>query len=186
MADGNYDLGTGLIDRTLGVYAGRAFDAADMTVGRVWKWEGVQEIVKAAKSLVQIGAWEPHFTTIGFFEEEAVLMVELDVSRGVDISVPTAAGVVESTRITVGTLIREFVLSDDRFGISLERVKMAAAIEAAVLEAKGRDTGIKLEDNQYGLIREVIQQPSKPYNAVVARQILPLLEYVLEAGTQQL
>lgn len=184
MADGNYNLGTTVVDRTIGVYAGRAFDAPDMTLGRVWKWDAVQEVVNAGRALVQRGILKPQVTTIGYIQTEQEPMVKLDVSRSVNIPVQLPTGAVENRPLTLGNLLREFALTDDRFGHNLQRVKLAAAIDAAITEAEREGRAVELEDGQYSIIREVIEQPSKAYNAAIARHLLPLLEYVMDAGAQ--
>ena len=182
MEDGNYALGAGVTDRLVGVYAGRALNAPDMTLGRVWKWDTVREVVDSALSLVYRGVYEPRLTTLGYIQEENNAMVKLDVKKSVKISVQLPTGAVESKDVSVGGLIREFVLGDDRFGVNLERVKAAAALDSAVASALEGDGQLNLQDADYAVIREVVQNPTKPYNALVARQILPLLEYILDAG----
>jgi hypothetical protein len=182
MADGGYGLHSGVVDRIVGVYAGRALDAPDMTLGRVWKWEGVQEIIDETVARVRRGLLEVHQSHIGHYYGGHAAMVELDITRGAEVSVRNPAGVIETRTVTLGELLREFVLADDRFGVNLDRVRMAAAIDGAIKAAEDNGTALALEDNQYAVIREVVASPTKPYNAAVARFLLPLLDYVLAAG----
>ena len=46
MKDGSNAVYSNTVDRMLGVYAGRALEASDMTLGRVWKWEVVKKLLK--------------------------------------------------------------------------------------------------------------------------------------------
>ncbi len=95
---------------------------------------------------------------------------------------PEIAGNPEVKRIDLAGIILDFVLGDDRFGINLERVKMAAAIAGAVDTARNEATHLRLEDAQYAIVREVIEHPTKPYNPSIARHLLPLLQHLLDAG----
>lgn len=108
-------------------------------------------------------------------------MPVLDVRKAANVNVPTPNGM-ETKTVTVGQLVRELGLMDERFGASLERVRMAAAIDAAIDSAEKADGRLSLDASQYALIAECIEKPSKGFNPLVARQLLPLLDYILEAG----
>jgi len=181
MEDGTYSVGTGVSDRLLGVYAGRAFDAPDMTLGRVWGWQEVRHLLEHAANEVMLGRVLPQPTRLGFVSKKEVGMPVLDVKKSVRINVLTLNGP-ESKAVSVGQLVRELGISDERFGISLERVRMAAAIDAAIEAAEQSNGDLTLDASQYALIAECIEKPSKGFNPQVARQVLPLLDYILEAG----
>jgi len=182
MADGGYGVHTGTVDRVIGVYAGRAFEAPDMTLGRVWKWRGVQEVIEAAVAKFQRGTLRPHPCLVGHYSQPEKTMVQLNILQSVEVPVINPAGAIEKKPILLAEIIRDLVLSDDRFGLNLERVKTAAAIAAALDAALATGTTLDVDDAQYRIIREVIEQPSRPYNASVARFILPLLQHVIDAG----
>ncbi len=183
MADGSFAMySDSTVDRVLGVYAGRAFDAPDMTLGRVWKWRGVQEVIEAAVAKRHRGTLKSHPCLIGHYAQMEKTMVKIEVNRGVEIPAQTPSGTIENVKITLASIIRDTTLNDDRFGLNLERVKMAAAIAAALDAAQANGTVLELEDAQYALVREAIEFPTKPYNAAAARHILPLLDHVIEAG----
>lgn len=181
MEDGSYAVGAGISDRTLGVYAGRAFDAPDMTLGRVWGWNEVQRLLEHAAEEVLLRKVLPKPTWLGFAPNQEVGMPVLDVKKATSVNVPTPNGI-ESKTVSVAQLVRELGLSDERFGISLERVRMAAAIDAAIDSAEKGDGKLSLDASQYALIAECIEKPSKGFNPLVARQVLPLLDYILDSG----
>lgn len=182
MENGTYGVGAGVYDRNLGVYAGRAFEAPDMTLGRVWSWQGVQEIVDLAISRVRRGSLAPVTCNIGHYLYEGSSMVKLNALMSVNISAMNQAGQVEQRPVFLHEIFRDFVLGDDRFGLDLERLRVAAAIYASLDAAVTGDGGFELDDKQYALVREAIEKPTKPYNATIARQILPLLEHVISVG----
>lgn len=179
MNDGAFSIG-GLVDRLLGVYSGRAFDAPDMTLGKVWHWSAVRPIIDEAVAKVLRGVWTPQRIQIGHIPRAH--MVRLEANRTAEVAVTDQAGVARVREVSVGELLLEFALADDRFGVSLERVKMAAGIAAAIAAARAGDGNLHLDDAQYALVREVIQAPLKPYNPVVARQVVELLDHIVNAG----
>jgi hypothetical protein len=182
LEDGNYAIGTGISDRVLGVYAGRAFDAPDMTLGRVWGWFGVQQLLDHAVSEVLLRRTTAVPTRIGHVPFAEIAMPTLDVKKNITANIRLPNGTVETKTIAVSEIVREMALSDERFGVSLERVRMAAAIDGAIEAAEAGDGKVTLNAPQYALIAECIDKPSKGFNPIVARHILPLLEYILEAG----
>jgi hypothetical protein len=182
MQNGSYGVGAEIYDRNLGVYAGRAFEAPDMTLGRVWSWEGVQEVVDLAVSRVRRGIALPVVCNIGHFSCGGSTMIKINPFVGIDVLATNPAGQVEQRRVFLHEVLRDFVLADDRFGLDLEQLRISAAINASIDAAIAEKGDIKLNDKQYSLIREVIEKPSRPYNATVGRQILPLLDHVLSAG----
>ena len=182
MENGTYGVGAGIYDRNLGVYAGRAFDAPDMTLGRVWSWKGLQEIVVAAVSQVRRGSLAAVPCNIGHYSYPGVPMVKLNAAMHVNISVTNPTGQVEQRPVFLHEIFREFVLGDDRFGLDLDRLRIAATIAAALDVSVAGDGIFELDDKQYALVREAVEKPTKPYNASIARQILPLLEHVISAG----
>lgn len=182
METGDYAVATGVLDRQLGVYAGRAFDAPDMTLGRVWGWAGVQEIVDRALSLVRRGALIAAPCSIGHYSNPGVAMVKVNVSMSVKLSVRNPAGEISELPVVLADVIKDFMLSDERFGVSLERLRMAAEIAASVDAAMSSNGQMEIEDAHYAILCEVIEKPSKPYNASAARSIIPLLDHVLSAG----
>lgn len=181
MKTGDYHVGAGVYDRTVGVYAGRAFDAPDMTLGRVWKWEEVRTVIERAGSLVLRGIAEPVVTRLEHHQWEAPV-VTLDMKKSVEISGQDQSGKTISAEITLGSVFIDTVLNDQRFGLNLNRLKMSAQIEAAIQEAEEGDGKLELSDEQYSVLREAITDPSQAYHPGKAKQVLPLLEYVLEAG----
>ena len=182
MNDGNYSVHTGVVDRVLGVYAGRAFDAPDMTLGRVWSWDGVQEVLDSAAELVHTGNLAPIRTSLGHIDGAGADMVSLDVKKSHTATIRLPNGTTETKTFTVGELLRELVLADKRFGVSLELIKAAAALEAAVLAAEKADGKLAVEPTTYSVVRECIDKPSEGFNPVVARHLLPLLDYIMDAG----
>ena len=111
-------------------------------------------------------------------------MLQLDVKKAIAISIPTPKGIEQRT-ITVAQLLRDIALSDQRFASSLERVKMSAAIEAAVGAAEAGDGKLSLEPEQYAIVCECFQAPSAGFNPQIARYLLPLFEYIVDAGKKQ-
>ena len=107
--------------------------------------------------------------------------MELDLSKSVIVRalIPGTTHV-EQRQETVLNLLQELVLLDPRFSISIERVRMAARIEAAAAEATSSGSLLRLNTEEYALIREIVAQPHGGYNPAVARQVLPLLEYILD------
>lgn len=183
MADGNMQLGRSVLDRSVGVYAGRALDAPDMTLGRVWKWVEVQAVIDSAASKVhrrRTRAVEGSLVHSPPAGEDP--MVEIDITQSATIPVKNPQGESEQKVITIAQLFKDLVLADQRFGITLDRVRMAAKISAAIDEAESEGTPLQLEDEQYAIVCEAIESPSQAYNPQVARFALPLLESVLEAG----
>jgi hypothetical protein len=185
MENGTYDVGAGVFDRNLGVYAGRAFEAPDMTLGRVWSWQGVQEIVDEAVSKVRRGLVSPVPCNIGHYFYEGNSMITLNALKSVNITAMNPAGHLEQRSVFLHEIIRDVVLSDDRFGLDIDRLRIAAAIQASLEAAVSGNGTCTLDDKQYALVREATEKPSKPYNASLARQILPLLEHIISAGTQR-
>jgi hypothetical protein len=184
MEDGGVGMHTGVVDRTLGVYAGRAFDAPDMTMGRVWAWSSVQELVSHAANQVLLGRTCPRSTTLGHLPTDNPAMPTLDVKKSVDIPMILPTGTKETRPITVGQLVRELALSDTRFADSLESVKLAARLEAAIAVAESGDGKLSIEPADYARIVQCIEKPSQGFNPLIARFILPLLEYIAGAGQQ--
>ena len=109
-------------------------------------------------------------------------MVKLNAAMHVNISVTNPTGQVEQRPVFLHEIFREFVLGDDRFGLDLDRLRIAATIAAALDVSVAGDGIFELDDKQYALVREAVEKPTKPYNASIARQILPLLEHVISAG----
>jgi len=171
---------SGVVDRLLGVYAGRAFDAPDMTLGKVWSWDAVRPIIDEAVSKVLRGVLVPLQAHLGHVPGAA--MVNLDVNRSVEVRGLDAAGVAVARTISVGDLLLETTLADERFGVNLERLRIAATLEAAIVAARAGDGNLAIEDPHYALIRQAIEAPAKPYHPVAARQVIPLLDYILAAG----
>lgn len=180
MTNGVFAVG-GLVDRLLGVYSGRALDAPDATLGKVWHWSSVRPIIDEAVAKVLRGVWTPQRTQIGHIPR-AHQMVRLDANRSVDVTVMDQTGVARTRTISVGELLLEFALADERFGVNLERVKMAATVAAAITAARAGNGNLNLEDTQYALIRDIVQAPLKPYNPVIARQAVDLLDHIVGAG----
>jgi Trypsin-like peptidase domain len=179
---GTVGMWNGIVDRSLGVYAGRA--SPDMTLGRVWKWSRVMELVDAAVAKCRRGLSNPHPCEIGFYSQPDRKMVKFNVLQTVDIPIRNAAGAVQLQRVSLADAIMQTTLSDGRFGTDIERLKMSAAIAAAVEAAKSRDGVVELEDDQYALMREAVAMPTNPYNPAVARHMLPLFQSLLDAGQQ--
>ena len=182
MRDGSNVVTQGTVDRILGVYAGRALEAPDMTLGRVWKWEEVKKLIKSAVSKVQKGILYPHSCNIGYFYEQERNMVKIDILKSVKLPVKDPTGKVITNNVTVANIIQEFVLSDGRFGQNLERVKIAAKIGAALDQALNDKTMLEVEEADYAIMREAVETPTNSYNPAVARLILPLLQSILDAG----
>ena len=188
MEDGNYNLSTGVVDLLLGVYAGRALDARDMTLGRVWSWSGVQEIIDVAISKVRRGIAPAIPCRIGHFGQPGVAMIRIEISM-LQRVIP-AQGQGAPQNFTLEAFMLDFVLGDQRFGINLARVRMAAAIAAAIEHASAQADAenqfpvfAELTEEQYALVRETVENPSNPYNPIVARQLLPFIDHLLAAGT---
>jgi hypothetical protein len=182
MEGGSFGVHGGAVDRTLGVYAGRAFEAPDMTLGRVWKWEGVQEIIEAAVAKCRRGSLQPYPCLLGHHYQPEKTMVQINILESVQVYLPTPSGGIEIKPFNVAGFIRDFILNDNRFGLNLERVKMGAKIAAALDASVSSGTPLELQDAEYAIVREAIEAPSNPYNPIVARQILPLLQHILDAG----
>lgn len=181
MDSGDHHVSTGVSDRMLGVYAGRAADAPDMTLGRVWSWQGVKEVIDEAVSRVRRGLTAPSLATIAHIPKENTAVVKLNGKLAVQLVPPPGVQVPPISK-SVADLVEEMVLADQRFGVNLERVRMAAAIVAAVKAADAQSGSFQLEDSQYAILREVLSAPSGGYAPNFAVQLLPLIEHVMSAG----
>lgn len=185
MNDGATEVGPGIQDRVLGVYSGRAMEAPDMTIGKVWKWRGVQELLDHAVFQVFAGKSRAHPTTIGILLEATnqtgAMEMELDLEKTCDFVLKhPATGQLEAKQLSVGEFMLDFVLNDVRFGANLDLVRMGARIAAQCTKDSDSYNGkLKLTSEEYAVVREAIQQPHNAYAPAVARQILPLLEYIM-------
>ncbi|HEX7938189.1 MAG TPA: trypsin-like peptidase domain-containing protein [Gemmatimonadaceae bacterium] len=182
MEDGSVSMHTGVSDRALGVYAGRAFDAPDMTLGRVWGWSGVQELLTHAAEQVLLQRSGPRVTSVGFIPPANPDMPTLDVKKSVDVPVQLPNGAREVRTVTVGQLLRDLALGDPRFADSLDSVKLAAKIEAAIKAAEEGDGKLKLEAADYARVVQCVEKPLQGFNPLLARFILPLLDYIVTAS----
>lgn len=181
MASGSTAMFPGVWDLLLGVYAGRALDAPDMTLGRVWKWRGVQEILESAVRQKWSGALKATVGLLGYYLS-SMNEIRLEWNKSVEfIAVNPQTGVGETKNFTVFEFLKTFAVNDQRFGINLERVKMSARVVAACEHARETDSPISLRPEDYAVVREAIETPSQPYNPVAARQLLPLIQYILDA-----
>ena len=185
MKGGDYNLGQRVIDRSVGVYSGRAYDAPDMTLGRVWRWARVQDVVRAAVSRVQRGVISSQPCRLGHFHLKEENMVTVEIKKTVELPVVDAQGNQSKKSLTLAGLLRDMALADLRFGENLESVRTAARIDAALAEAEEGDGNLELTDDDFAKLRECLENPSKPYNPVVARLALPLIDHFLEAGGSQ-
>lgn len=184
MQDGNYNLGRRITDRTLGVYAGRAYDAPDMTLGRVWRWDRVSEVIASAVSKVHCGVIEPQLCQVGYLPQTNSTMVKLNVNESVDVQATDPQGNPVARSFSLSRLIRLW-LSDSRFGTNLKSVRKAASLEAALDEAEAGDGELELEEEDYALMREIAQNPSNAYNPNIVKHMLPLIDQFLNAGNRE-
>lgn len=174
-ATGGVSVHGGVADRVLGVYAGRAYDALDMTLGRVWRWEPVVEVAAHALELVRRGALAPHPCRLERVLEN--MMVTVDVSP-IEIELPSPQGVIRK-RIRATDLLRD-ALSDIRFGQSLGRVRLSAQLDAAC-RAADEGQALTLTEEQAALLAEALEEPQGwTYLPMAARQMLPMIDAILE------
>lgn len=143
---------TGPVVRPVGVYAGRAPESLDMTLGRVWRWRGVIEILADADQRVRDGSIRPLPGTLGHFSEVSMGAV---ANRRFVISVPNANPVATG----VSELLRQVAFADQRFGANLERLKLAARIVAA-REAAGTADPIELSAEAGAILAECLISPN--------------------------
>jgi hypothetical protein len=183
LEDGTMALGGGISDRILGVYSGRAFEARDMTLGRVWGWAEVKKLLLHAAEQVLRGQVAAVPYIIGVMPDTESNTITIDVHRHIQVNLTDPSGNPVARSVTVGQLLRETALADERFGLSLERVRLAATIDAAISTAGASDGLLSLRLEHYALIKECLEKPTKPYVPVTARLVLPLIEYVLNPDT---
>ena len=112
-------------------------------------------------------------------------MVTVEIKKTVELPVVDAQGNQSKKSLTLAGLLRDMALADLRFGENLESVRTAARIDAALAEAEEGDGNLELTDDDFAKLRECLENPSKPYNPVVARLALPLIDHFLEAGGSQ-
>lgn len=185
METGDYSIGTQISDRQLGVYSGRATNAPDMTLGRVWNWDGVRELALHAVSQVQRGRLSARPCTIGVHYPQGEVMVTLDANVSVQIQTVLGGGAPGPIiSKSVADVVVELTSTDQRFGLSLARVKMAAQMQAAAKNPDQASGSFQLEDAQYALLREAIEAPSAPFVPAIAIQMIPLFDHILGAGQQ--
>jgi len=172
----------GVTDRVLGVYAGRMLDAPDVTIGRVWVWEKVQELIDHAVRLVLVGSKSPIISTVGSLNEWTDHMIRINVKLEAQVSGLDMNGTLQSRSVSLASLLVDFCLSDDRFGRTLDDVKLAAALYSSITASQEGDGMLLLKEEDYAKLLEIIKAPSKPYNPQVARQLISLLEYFTSGG----
>ena len=88
-------------------------------------------------------------------------------------------------QITLGKLIREIALGDQRMGRSLDAVRTAARIEGSLKAAEEAGGEWEISDEDYALLRECFEAPSSGYNPHIGRMSLPVLEYFMAAGNAE-
>lgn len=123
----------GLVDRLVGVYAGRAPEAVDMTLGRVWRWSGVEELLRHAESEIAAGSLVASPSILGYFPESSMPSI---TNRQGAVQRPPA----DPSNVTVADILRQVVGADQRFGISLDRLQLAAAVNSACAAAPPNGT----------------------------------------------
>lgn len=169
-SDGNTCIATSPVDRLLGVYAGRALDAADMTMGRVWRWGGVEKILKLAESQLEDGSLRAYPATIGHFSE-----TDMPTIRNRQADFQNANGIMEM--ITVAKLLPFVASLDIRFRGSLEMLKTQAAIVATCNAAT--DT-IEIKAPVAAILAECLRVPQGWAYPPGYVQIVELIEKTVE------
>lgn len=159
------------MDRLLGVYAGRAMDAKDMTLGRVWRWRGVEEILCAAEARTAQGMPVAPTGTIGHYLESPMPTIR---NSSAQIVLPGPLGPITNT-IHVGEMLVQVATLDERFGTSLERLKLAARVVAAC-NAAAPGGEIELPGESTKLLAECLRTPAGWGYPKGAHQVVDLIE----------
>ncbi len=144
MLDGSTVLTPGFIDRIVGVYAGRESNDPDMTIGRVWKWEGIQEILDSAVKKIESGDLEIQTPDRLFYKPSLEKVVKrLNLNLLIEIPNYNFTGLPNSkVRIPLSAAIQQNLDSDTQLRSNFRgvqrherlRAALAAAEETSILE----------------------------------------------------
>jgi hypothetical protein len=74
-------------------------------------------------------------------------------------------------------------LADPKFGRGYKQLISATKIHDAVRQANGV---INLEDADWELLRDVVENPSSPYHPTRAMQLVPFMRAIVEASGEKL
>lgn len=143
----------GQTDRLLGVYAGRAFDSKDVTLGRVWRLRGLKALVDNAEAHLDQNCILPKAWRIGHTPK-----IDMPTIENFKLS-PKQNGVTIDSNEHISEIILSVLNSDHRFGLGIERVRMAARLESACSDAKANGTAIEIDTPTAMLLNEAINQP---------------------------
>ena len=62
---------------------------------------------------------------------------------------------------------------------------MAAKIASALDDAITNGKDLEVDDFEFATIREAVTNPTNQYNPVIGRLLLPLFEYIIDAGKEE-
>lgn len=133
----------------LGVYAGRQSPEKDMTLGRVWRWNGVQELIDHACEQVENRLVGPQPCLLGRFVEDH------DV-----VTIANTSTVVSGRQWTAAELLQWHVRIDPRLGGSIDRVERAAGILAACNVKPDEDIRLTRAECQLVKMLETLDAPT--------------------------
>lgn len=171
---GGSAVGSKHTDRLLGVYAGRALDARDVTLGRVWRLRGVKAIIDHAESKMQNNGNSITPWRIGLYPNLAMPTLENKQLT------PKQNGKEVSSPEQISDIILVILNSDQRFGLGLDRVRLAAELESACFNAKSSNTSIEVNPHAASVLLEALNQPigwAMPSNW---KSIIGNLEWLVE------
>ena len=138
------------VDRLLGIYAGRALDSPDVTLGRVWRLRGLNAIIDVADEKHTSSRNYLPTTLRHYWHNDMASIANKILKSGTD----PAGG-----PLSMSDIIRVIVDNDQRFGLGIERVRLAAKTIAACDEAKKSSAGIEIEQPVAALILDALTQP---------------------------
>lgn len=140
-------------DRLLGVYAGRALDAKDVTLGRVWRLSGLKTLIDYADSQL-----DGRQTSLQPWRIGHTPKIDMSTIENFKLS-PKQNGVpIESTE-QISEIIRLVLNNDQRFGLGIERVKIAAQLDSACIAAKESNISIEMDSPAAAILLEALVQP---------------------------
>lgn len=147
------NVASGQTDRLLGVYAGRALDAKDVTLGRVWRLRGLEALIENADEQL-----DKHFTTPRIWRIGHTPSIDMPTIENFKLN-PTQNGVPIDSNEHVSEIILSVLNGDHRFGLGIERVKIAARLESACANAKTAGTAIEIDAPAAALLIDALNQP---------------------------
>ena len=162
------------VDRLLGIYAGRALDSPDVTLGRVWRLRGLNAIIEQADCEGSSNRCYLPTTLAHYWQQHMASISNKVLTSGTDQS---------GNQLTISDVLRIVVDNDQRFGLGIDRVRLAAKTISACDEAKKNTSNIEIDPVCAGLLLEALIQPMGWFMPPLFRSVLSDLESLISELT---